>query len=149
MPTYRSVFRALSVITIFGLAVGVYFLIIRPWQLRWGATDEEVTRPMPGDEIVPNPTFNATRSVTINARPEEIWPWMVQIGDERAGFYAYDWFDNRGVRSAERIIPELQYLAVGDKIPISPVIYQRVWSMDPNRSMVWVSGEDPPTGTWV
>ncbi|MCJ7531468.1 MAG: hypothetical protein MUO64_10625, partial [Anaerolineales bacterium] len=65
-------------------ALTIYLLWVRPWQLRWGATDEEVARLMPGDEIVKRPTFNATRAVTIQARPEQIWPWLVQIGHKRA-----------------------------------------------------------------
>lgn len=72
----------------------LYLLWIRPWQLRWGATDEEVNRAMPGDDIVRRPTFNATRGVTVHARPEDLWPWMVQIGCMRAGWYSYDWIDN-------------------------------------------------------
>ena len=99
---------------------GVYVRFIRPWQLRWGATDDEVTRAMPGDEVVQQPTFNATRAVTIQARPEEIWPWLVQIGITRAGWYSYDWVDNLGRPSAERILPDLQRLAVGDVVPMSP-----------------------------
>ena len=63
-----------------GVAAGAYLRFIRPWQLRWGATDEEVARAMPGDDVVKQPTFNATRAVTIQARPEEIWPWLVQMG---------------------------------------------------------------------
>jgi len=90
--------------------LSVYLLLIRPWQLRWGATDEEVVRTMPGDDIVKHPTFNATRAVTINARPEAIWPWLVQMGMARAGWYSYDWIDNLGRPSAERLIPELQHL---------------------------------------
>jgi hypothetical protein len=99
---------------------GVYLRFIRPWQLRWGATDEEVARAMPSDDVVKSPTFNATRGVTVQARPEEIWPWLVQIGVTRAGWYSYDLFDNLGKPSAERIIPELQHVAVGDVIPMSP-----------------------------
>src|SRR3712207_9232668 len=79
-----------------GAATATYLLYIRPRQLRWGATDEELERPMPGDEVVEHPTFNATRAVTIEARPEEIWPWIVQIGTSRAGWYSYD------LRSEER-----------------------------------------------
>ena len=79
---------------------GVYLRVIRPWQLRWGATNEEVARAMPGDDVVKRPTFNATRAVTIQARPEEIWPWLVQIGVTRAGWYSYDWLDNLGKPSA-------------------------------------------------
>ena len=75
---------------------------------------------MPGDEIVKWPTFNATHAVTIQALPEQIWPWLVQIGHKRAGWYSYDWVDNLGRPSVERIIPDLQVLKVGHLIPISP-----------------------------
>jgi hypothetical protein len=88
---------------------GVYLRFIRPWQLRWGATDEEVARAIPGDDVVKSPTFHATRGVTVQARPEEIWPWLLQMGVTRAGWYSYDLFDNLGKPSAERIIPELQH----------------------------------------
>src|ERR1051326_307828 len=63
-----------------GIVFAVYLRFIRPWQVRWGATDEEVARAMPGDDVVKHPTLNATRAVTIQARPEQIWPWLVQIG---------------------------------------------------------------------
>src|SRR6266702_5018106 len=96
------------------VAIGVYLRFIRPWQLRWGATDEEVARAMPGDDVVKQPTFNATRAVTIQARPEEIWPWLVQIGVTRAGWYSYDWLDNLGKPSAQRLLPQFQQVAVGD-----------------------------------
>jgi hypothetical protein len=117
--------------------VGVYLRFIRPWQLRWGATDEEVARAMPGDEVVKHATFNATRAVTIQARPEEIWPWVVQMGFNRAGWYTYDWIDNLGRPSAERIIPELQQVAVGDLIPIYGTFGLRVKDFAPNRWMLW------------
>ena len=65
-----------------------YLRLIRPWRLRWGATDDEVARTLPGDGDVPRPTFNATRAVTIAARPEEIWPWLIQIGLGQAGWYS-------------------------------------------------------------
>jgi hypothetical protein len=116
-----------------------YLLIYRPQQLRWGATDEEVMRAMPGDEIQRQPIFNATRAVTINARPEQIWPWLVQIGYQRAGWYGYDWIDNDGIPSADRIIPALQHLKVGDDMPIWKGNNYKVVAVDPNRSLVWES----------
>ena len=57
-----------------------FFTMYRPWHSRWGATDEEIALNMPGDEIIRRPTFNVTRAITVKARPEEIWPWIVQIG---------------------------------------------------------------------
>jgi len=127
-----------------GMAVGVmgpgiYVAVFRPRRLRWGATDEEVGRQMPGDEIVARPVFNATRAVTIDARPEEIWPWLVQIGYGRAGWYSYDILDNLGRRSAEQILPEYQHLAPGDLIPLGPGEESGLFVKDlrPNQWMVW------------
>src|SRR5690349_6473826 len=62
--------------------------LYRRVHLRWGATDAEVTAPMPGDELVPEPSFSATRAITIDAPPEAVWPWLVQLGYGRAGFYS-------------------------------------------------------------
>lgn len=75
---------------------------------------EEVALSMPGDERIEHPTLNVTRAITIQARPEEIWPWIVQIGFGRAGFYSYDLLDNLGKPSAERILPEQQYTCLPD-----------------------------------
>jgi hypothetical protein len=105
---------------------------------------------MPGDEVVKQPTFHATRAVTIQARPEEIWPWLVQIGCKRAGWYSYDWLDNLGIPSAERIIPELQHVAVGDLIPMSPDRKQGQWVKDfePNQWMLWWDNKGDATWSW-
>jgi hypothetical protein len=132
------------------VSLGVYLRFIRPWQLRWGATDVEVARAMPGDDMVKHPTFNATRAVTIQARPEEIWPWLVQIGITRAGWYSYDWMDNLGKPSAHRIIPELQHMAVGDLIPMSPDGKQgmRVNDFEANRFILWWDNKGDVTWYW-
>jgi hypothetical protein len=99
---------------------------------------------MPGDQIQRQPIFNATRAVTIDARPEQIWPWLVQIGYQRAGWYGYDWIDNDGIPSADRIVPQLQHLRVGDGMPIWKGINWKVVAVEPNRSLVWesASGRD-------
>jgi hypothetical protein len=141
---------AIGLVALGAMAFGVYLRFIRPWQLRWGATDEEVGRAMPGDDVVKHPTFNATRAVTIQARPEEIWPWLVQIGCKRAGWYSYDWLDNLGIPSAQRIIPELQHVAVGDVIPISPDGKQGQWVKDfeANHWMLWWDNTGDATWCW-
>ena len=126
------------------VTLSVYLLVIRPWHLSWGATEEEVRRTMPGDEIVPDPTFNGTRAVTLHARPEAIWPWLVQMGYRKAGFYSYDLLDNDAVPSAEMILPEYQELNVGDPIPMSKNAYVTVIELVPNESMVWKF----QTGSW-
>jgi hypothetical protein len=132
-------------------AAGAYLGVVRPWQLRWGADDEEVSRSMPGDTLVDRPTFNATRAVTVDARPEYIWPWLLQIGINRAGWYSYDWLDNLGRPSATAIIPELQQLEVGDLIPISPngQYGLKVWSFKPHEWMVWVDDQAHTSWLWL
>ena len=101
-------------------AAVAYIRYIRPWQLAWGATPEEVTRRLPSDALVRKPTFDATRAITLDAPPEQVWPWLVQMGLTRAGWYSYDLLDNLGRPSARRIVPELQGLAPGDIVPMSP-----------------------------
>lgn len=103
------------------VVVALYLLVLRPWHIRWGATDEEVSRSMPGDEVIPNATLFTTRAITIRARPEEIWPWLVQMGYGRAGWYSYDRIDNGGRPSARQILPDLQVpLRVGARVSASP-----------------------------
>lgn len=75
---------------------------------------------LPGDGLIPSPKKTITHAVTINAEPEEIWPWIAQLGAGRAGWYSYDQIDNGGVPSAKGIISELQHSEVGDLMPAVP-----------------------------
>jgi hypothetical protein len=115
--------------------------LYRRWHLRWGATDAEVVSAMPGDEIVPDASFTATRAITIAALPEQVWPWIVQIGTGRAGFYSYDLFDNAARPSADRILPEFQETQMGDWVPMSSTVNQttafRVKAFQPNQWLLW------------
>jgi hypothetical protein len=102
------------------VALLAYAFAYRPWQLRWGATVDEVAAELPGDDLVPHAGWEATRAVDIAARSEHVWPWLVQLGAHpRAGWYSYDWADNGGIPSASDIRPELQDLAVGDVLPMT------------------------------
>ena len=105
---------------------------------------------MSGDDVVKHPTFNATRAVTIQARPEEIWPWLVQIGVTRAGWYSYDWLDNLGKPSAQRILPQFQQVAVGDVVPMSPDGKQGmcVKAFEPHQWMLWWDNKGEATWYW-
>jgi proline iminopeptidase len=94
-----------------GFAAGVYAMAVRPRLLRWGATHEEVETPFPGAELIPGGRRGATMAVTIDAPPARVWPWLVQMGCDRAGWYSWDRLDNAGRPSAEHIIPEWQTLA--------------------------------------
>ena len=137
--------RGLAIGTLGTIAVLVaYRLWIQPCQHRWGATDEEVGRPMPGDDLIPD-AATTTRAITIAAPPEQVWPWLVQLGYGRAGWYSYDWIDNDGQPSADRIIPELQQLQVGDQILMLPGMGPRVREVEPNRSFV---AGDQKAGVW-
>src|SRR3954464_5174446 len=131
-----------------GALAAAYVTVVRPRQLTWGATPVEVSRRLPGDDLVGRPTFNATRAISIAAPPAQVWPWLVQVGVTRAGWYSYDLLDNLGHPRARRVIPQLQDLAAGAIIPMSPDGKQgmKVHSMDPPHSMVW--GE-PGGTTWA
>jgi hypothetical protein len=124
--------------------LGVYRIRVQPWQHRWGATDEEVHRAMPGDDLIPE-AASTTRAISIAAPPERVWPWLVQLGYGRAGWYSYDWIDNDGQPSADRIIPELQQLQVGDQILMLPEMGPRVRELKPNRYIV---AGDQEAGVW-
>lgn len=137
---------------LFAAAVTIaYVIFVRPWQLRWGATDDEVERPMPGDDIVKAPAFVGTRAVTIRARPEHIYPWILQIGvTPRAGWYSYDLIDNLAKPSAEVILPELQNPQRGDLIPMSPDGKQGMYVRDFVRDawMLWANSAEDSSWAW-
>ena len=103
-----------------GLVLGAYSLLLRPRLLRWGATEAEVEQPYPGAELIPGGTRSATMSVTIDAPPARVWPWLVQMGHDRGGWYSWDRLDNFGRRSTETIHPEWQEVAVGDHFGAMP-----------------------------
>lgn len=120
------------------------YLAWRPRMLRWGTEVDEGTQPLPGDDLVPHPRVQSTRAITIDAPPERVWPWIVQMGIYRAGFYTHDQVERllfraryvEGKHSATRIHPELQNLKVGDLVPYGAGAYARVSQLEPNRHLV-------------
>jgi hypothetical protein len=134
-----------------GTLAVVYLKLIRPRTMRWGATDEEVDRSLPGDSIVGKADFNATRAITIAAPPKDVWPWLLQMGSGRAGWYTYDWIDNARVPSADAIVPELQGLAVGDLVPMVSGKDIGVWVKDlqPECRMLWWDRKGEYSWEWV
>jgi hypothetical protein len=147
---------ALTLDTLSAVPIWAVSPILRPWHMRWGATDAEVAGPMPGDEVVPRAQFNATRSISIDAPPKDVWPWIAQLGYRRGGFYTYDQVDNAGEPSADRIIDEYQDVKVGDEIPMwheshGLAIAYIVDSFEVPNWMLWVhrphEGERPDS-TW-
>lgn len=100
-------------------AGAAYVIALRPWHLRWGATDEEVVSSLPGDSICPESAGQVTHAITINAPTEKVWPWILQIGQDRGGFYSYAFLENMigcEMRNTSQIIPEWQNRAVGDTV---------------------------------
>ncbi len=95
-------------------------LSLRPRLLSWGATDEELQHPYPGGDLVPGGKRTSTMATTIDAPPSAVWPWLVQMGCDRAGWYSWDQLDNGGKASADRIHPEWQDIAVGDRLSSVP-----------------------------
>jgi hypothetical protein len=123
--------------------------LYRRWHQRWGTTPQEVESPMPGDELIAGAQYRATRAITIAAPPEAVWPWLVQVGCLRGGWYSNDLLDNMTRPSAEVVIPDLQDLRVGQWVPMSPTPSDKtalkVASFEPNRLLVW----QQPVSTWV
>lgn len=131
-------------ISLSALALLGHVVVARPRQLTWGATEAEVARPLPGDDLVPRPTFDATRAITIAAPPAAVFPWLVQVGVGRGGWYSYDLLDNLGRPSARTIDPELQAVAPGDVLAMSPDGTQgiTVHSLDAPHRMIWSTPGD-------
>ena len=137
------------------VTVAAVYLLLRRLGLRWGATDEELRVPLPGDDVVPNPMVQTTHAITIGVPPEGVWPWLVQMGYHRAGWYTPPaWIDRLVWRvdnpSVNRIVPELQHLETGDIIPDGPpgTAYFRAISVASPHHIVLHSMRHPYTGRW-
>lgn len=116
-----------------------YLVAILPRLRRWGATDDELTRSLPGDELVPAPAIEATWAVTINAPAEDVWSWLAQIGQDRGGFYSYAWLENLAgckLQNANRIHPEWQQRAIGERVPLHPANGIPVARFEPGHALV-------------
>src|ERR1051326_7204279 len=128
--------RWLPRLVLAGIGGLAYTVAVRPWLSQWGAPAEEASTPLPGDDRVPGPAYATTRAITVRAPAEAVWPWLVQLGQGRGGFYTYDRLEQMvgaGIRSANHIVPELQQLAVGDTVPLSPVGGPKVALLDAGR----------------
>ena len=131
-------------------AAAAYILLARPRQLRWGATDEESGGPLPGDDLIANSDLTATRAISVRASPDQVWPWIAQLGQGRGGLYSYDFLENLigcDIHSADRIVPEWQNVGVGDELKVHPKgpVGLPVAALEPGRSLVLSIGV--PMGT--
>lgn len=139
----------------------VYAALLRPWMMNWGTTAQERQMPLPGDDLVPHPAWRLNRAISINAPASEVWQWLVQLGQDRAGFYSYDWLENltgADIHNGNAIRPEWQPRAVGDPIPMAPAqvlgvrpgeaTVLRVVAIDRGRSLV-LSQRTAPANSWA
>ncbi|MGZ3451168.1 MAG: hypothetical protein ACXWUG_28845 [Polyangiales bacterium] len=137
-------------------ALGTYVAYVlhglaHPSLLRANGTERDAERPLPGDELVSDPHWCTTFATTIYAHADDVWPWIVQLGYGRAGWYTWYRFDNGGVPSADAIVPELQDLRVGGVVPDGPRAAEGfgMWSvhqMVPAKTLVLVSRRNPFDG---
>lgn len=127
--------------------------LLRRWYQHWGATPAEQHGDLPGDALVPEPKLESTRAVTVQAPPDAVWPWLVQIGQGRAGLYSYDVLEDLvgcDIHSADEVLPEHQHLDVGDLIRLGPDGFPcyRVAELDEGRSLVLLGADarthEPP-----
>lgn len=137
--------RALVALTALGL---LYRRYLRRPVLTWGATDEEASARLPGDELLEDADGVATRAISVDAPPTAVWSWIAQMGPvPRGGAYTYDWIENLlglDMRSVDEVLPDFQHPQVGDAIGLGPNP-MRVEIVEPERVLSWRS-ED---GNWV
>jgi hypothetical protein len=133
MRAIRALF--LAVLAAVLASTVVYFAVVRPRLRSWGMDPEEGEMTLPGDDLISEPTASETRGLTIEAPVAAVWPWLVQMGYGRAGWYSYDVLDNKS-QSAESILPEFQALAAGDIMPTHPGGGFLVKEVEPERALV-------------
>jgi hypothetical protein len=121
MKTFLKIMGIFFATIIIGV---VAIVLLMPRMDRWGASADEISASLPGDDLVPSPRIHYTRAISINASPEQIYPWIVQLGADRGGMYSYAWFETNILRcklvNADRIHEEWQNLKVGDKVKMCP-----------------------------
>jgi len=125
-------------VTLVTLLVG-YAVVLRRPQLTWGVTPAEAGMRLPGDEVLPRSDLTATRGITIEAGPAKVWPWLVQLGQGRGGFYSYDALENLvgcDIHSADEIVPAWQHLEVGEEVRLHPEVALTVAEVEPDHALV-------------
>ena len=123
--------------------------LLRWWYMHWGATESEAARLLPGDELVPHPRVKYTRGITIEARPDRIWPWLVQIGQGKGGLYSYEQLENLAgcdIHNTDRILPQFQNIKVGDQVKLGPKGYPSftVLGVYPQEALVLAAADVIP-----
>lgn len=143
-----SAHRGLAAVASGTVALALHSLVLRPMMLTWGATREEVARSYPGDELIPGADSSSTMATTLPAPPGQVWPWLVQMGCDRGGWYSWDRLDNGGRPSADRIVSQWQSLRPGQRLASVPG--GRTWFtvavVAPGRTLVLRDDTQLPSG---
>ena len=150
----KKFLKLVGIFTVVGVVAVLVIAALIPWMDRWGATQDEISASFTGDELVAAPRITYTRAVTINAAPEEVYPWIVQLGAEKGGMYSYSWFETSILQceliNADRIHEEWQNLKVGDPMKMCPGTSGPppyvVAIIEPNHAIVMGHRED---GKWT
>lgn len=119
----RTVYLVCGIFVLAGL---IYHTALRDWCISWGTTQSEAYGPLPGDDLFPTYASQATHAITIHASPQEIWPWLMQIGQDRSGFYSYTFLENAfgcSMPKVEHLVPQWKLRTPGET----------VWFCDPER----------------
>jgi hypothetical protein len=157
--TMKKFLKTIGILVGIGILAVIVMFALLPWMDKWGATDDEITASFSGDELVPSPRLLYTRAVTVTAAPEQIYPWIVQLGADKGGMYSYTWLETLiqcPQSNADRIHEEWQDLKVGDKVLMCksdmPPGYE-VAIIEPNRAIVLRHKQSSPVdqtnGTWT
>lgn len=156
--------RVASLLAAVVVLFALFLLAVRPWYLRWGATDSEASAVMAGDEFVTGGAAQSTRAITIAAAPERVWPWLLQLGQDRGGFYSYEFLENlvgTDMKYVDTLNPRLQRWKLGDKLWMYPpdklggAGYATLQRLDPGSALVFgtrqigTSLTEPTDGTWA
>jgi hypothetical protein len=147
------VLRILIVLASLLVLLVLAVVLLTPWMDRWGATDQEIAAAYPGDELIPQPAGMLNRAITIQATPEQIYPWIAQLGADKGGMYSYTWLENLiqcHQTNADRIHPEWQDLQAGHLVRMCPEgfgpIPFTVALVDPPHAIVMGHQDN---GTWT
>lgn len=140
-------------ITVGAVVLFWYFAGLHPWLMNWGATAEEQRMALPGDDLLRDPAYRFTRAITIDAPVATVWQWVVQIGQERAGFYSNTWLENltgADIHNAREIRAEWQQRAVGDRVLLArpdlmggrfaQIAQTRIVALEPERMIADIPG---------
>lgn len=138
--------RRIGIVLGLAAAAAAALAAVRRASLRWGTEEDETTRPLPGDDLLETADLQATRAISIDAPREEVWPWVAQLGQNRGGFYTYDWLENLigcDIHSADVILADRRIRGVGEAVNLHPQVALDVAAFEEGDHLVLRGGVGP------